>query len=272
MSDPSNNNNQPLTLAESIRRKIAEAQAAAAKSSSSEGKTESSNKNAVMPLRSHDNTGFQTSRNELKVGSMCGAYALDKLIHTGGFARIFEAEHELLSRRVAIKVLTKERVGKPYTVKRMQEEARALCALRNQHVIEVHDFGIHRAGHPFIILELVQAPTLKELLDSSGQPPAPITMQIIEQLAPPFLEKSLTDYKNAHSTRMPQKPEALSDQMFNVFTQALDKVQGRRHGSVQEFVVAVENALRGGYWRLLFFLDQLNALPYIAGVGGRRLN
>lgn len=343
MSDPKGKNEfednmTPLTLAESIRRKIAEAQASGNRTPLAESEEPSGSHpqggRGILSL-SQDSVAFQLYRHELKVGSMCGAYSLLKLIHNGNFARIFEAKHELLDRRVAIKVLKGEHVSETYTVKRIQEEAMALSTLRSPHVAEVHDFGITGAGYPYIIMELVQAPSLRDLFDSNGCTTAPITMQIIEQIgkalsdahkhgiiygslkpehvlvenstegevcvrlldflcayrddllplpepsldvapylspeqfsgqppqvqsdvyslaclayqmltgALPFPENSFADYAVAHTDKTPKKPDELSALVFNVLLKAMDKDPGRRHETVQEFVVALENAILG---------------------------
>lgn len=328
-------NDQPLTLAESIRRKIAEAQAAGVRTPLAESGETGGQGSASTPQLNMETVLSQLKRNELKVGSTCGTYGLLKLIHNGNFAKIFESGHELLDRRLAVKVLNVEHASDTYMVKRLQEEARALSAIRSPHAVEVHDFGIDRTGHPYTVLELVQGPSLRYLFDSNACTPAPITMQVIVQIgdafsdahrhgikyanlkpehvlvekstestvcvklvdffsacrderlppiepsldvapylspeqfsgqpprvqsdvyslaclafqmltgALPFQENSLPDYAIAHTTKMHQKSDGLSDLVNNVFLKALDKDPGRRHQTVQEFVVALENAILG---------------------------
>ncbi|MCC7530466.1 MAG: serine/threonine protein kinase [Candidatus Melainabacteria bacterium] len=169
---------KPLTLAESIRRKIAEMEHSKAR----ELNGASIPIKTATPASSKITSLPKIPAREIQEGSVIYAYNILTLLHTGESARIFVAEHSLLNRRLAAKILTSSATRDTLKVKRLQEEARALSKLESAHLTAVHDFGIAPTGHPFMIFELVEAPSLEHLLKSKGQPPAEFSMQIIEQV------------------------------------------------------------------------------------------
>ena len=88
-------------------------------------------------------------------------YRLVKLLGEGGMGQVFEAEHEALGRRFALKVLRIE----PFTdeiLKRFQREARALGRVAGVRVAQVTDFGVDDEVGPFYVMELLDGETLEQ--------------------------------------------------------------------------------------------------------------
>jgi serine/threonine-protein kinase len=96
-----------------------------------------------------------------------GHYRVVGPLGTGLFARIYRAVAEPLGRTVVLKVL--ESTAGPHTIshRRFAREARLLSSLRHPNIVELFDYDEGAAGErpPFMVLELVEGPTLKELLD-----------------------------------------------------------------------------------------------------------
>ncbi|MHA7812576.1 MAG: serine/threonine-protein kinase [Phycisphaerales bacterium] len=89
-------------------------------------------------------------------------YTIIRLLGEGGMGSVYEAEQLQPTRRVAIKIL---RIG--YTTKaltrRFQLEAEALARLKHPCIAQVYEVGIDQAiAQPYIAMELVEGPTLKE--------------------------------------------------------------------------------------------------------------
>jgi eukaryotic-like serine/threonine-protein kinase len=201
MSDSDDGDHKPQTLAESIRRKmeaVKNAPVVAPLTTIKEAGGERLHTGAAVVAVNPDNGLLQIASDELEVGSILGAYSVSKLIHSGNTAKIFEAEHSLLNRKLAVKILRSEHNLDTYMVKRLQEEARALSVLKSDHVVDVHDFAIAVTGHPYFILELVHAPSLQELLSSQGPPPEAVSMQIIEQVGEAFSDAHKNGIKYAN--------------------------------------------------------------------------
>ena len=81
-------------------------------------------------------------------------------------SEVRRGEDTLLERPVAVKLLLD--YGDPRSVARFQQEAQILARLQHPNVISVFDTGVD-GGDRFIVMELVEGPTLRELLDTEGR-------------------------------------------------------------------------------------------------------
>jgi eukaryotic-like serine/threonine-protein kinase len=93
-------------------------------------------------------------------GTVIGSYSLLEKIGEGGMGTVWLAEHTLLGRRAAIKLLhptysTNERI-----VERFFNEAKAVAAIADPGIVQVFDFGIHSDGSPYLVMELLEGETL----------------------------------------------------------------------------------------------------------------
>lgn len=91
-------------------------------------------------------------------------YRLQYVLGEGGMGTVYRAEHVLLRKPVAIKVLHAPVASDPGYAAQFLLEARAPCLVRHPGVVDVTDFGHLADGRAFIVMELVEAPTLAELL------------------------------------------------------------------------------------------------------------
>ncbi|HEX8109522.1 MAG TPA: serine/threonine-protein kinase, partial [Kofleriaceae bacterium] len=82
------------------------------------------------------------------------------LIGRGGMGAVYAAEHALLGRPAAIKVLLPELSHKQDIVMRFFNEARAATAIRHPGIIEIYDFGWTPSGAAFIVMERLEGETL----------------------------------------------------------------------------------------------------------------
>jgi eukaryotic-like serine/threonine-protein kinase len=91
-----------------------------------------------------------------------------RVVGEGGMGTVYEAEHLSLGERVAIKVLhTGGDTGARLT-QRLLREARAAARIKSEHVARVNDFGALRDGSPFLVMELVDGPSLARVLRDDG--------------------------------------------------------------------------------------------------------
>jgi eukaryotic-like serine/threonine-protein kinase len=81
-------------------------------------------------------------------------------------SEVHRGEDVVLERPVAIKLLLDH--GDPRSVARFEQEAQILARLQHPNVITVFDTGVD-GGDRFIVMELVEGPTLRELLDAEGR-------------------------------------------------------------------------------------------------------
>jgi serine/threonine-protein kinase len=98
---------------------------------------------------------------------LCDRYRLDRLIGSGGMAQVWEATDAVLGRRVAVKVLHPHLAGDDAFVRRFRQEAIAAARLNNPGIVGVYD-TCSDGGHEAIVMELLEATTLRQLLDERG--------------------------------------------------------------------------------------------------------
>lgn len=115
-----------------------------------------------------------------------GKYRLVRLIGEGGMAQVFEAEHTVLSRRVAVKVLRSILTSTPDVTSRFLLEAKTAAKLDHPNVVQVFDVGVEEDGLIFIVMEMLRGSTLSGLIDQKGRLPSsrvvPIVLQVLSAL------------------------------------------------------------------------------------------
>jgi eukaryotic-like serine/threonine-protein kinase len=100
-----------------------------------------------------------------------GRYVLGEVLGTGGMATVWRARDEVLGRDVAVKVLSPQYAADPGFLARFEREARHAARLSHPHLVTVFDCGVDESM-PFIVMELVAGPTLRQVLDRAGTLPA----------------------------------------------------------------------------------------------------
>ena len=93
-------------------------------------------------------------------GATIGQYRVTGVIGQGGMGAVYAAEHALLGRPAAIKVLLPELSQKQEVVMRFFNEARAATAIRHPGIVEIYDFGWTPDGAAFIVMERLDGETL----------------------------------------------------------------------------------------------------------------
>jgi serine/threonine protein kinase len=98
-----------------------------------------------------------------------GRYEVVATLGAGAMGEVLRAKDGKLGREVAIKTV-RNRFGMDPQLfhARFESEARALAALSHPAIVQVHDLGVDEKDEPFLIMELVDGPTLKGLLAERG--------------------------------------------------------------------------------------------------------
>ena len=102
---------------------------------------------------------------------LAGRYRLRRLIAKGGMAEVWQAVDDILGRPVAVKILHPHLAADESFRERFRREAIAAARLTHPSVVATFDTGTD-GGITFIVMELVEGPTLRQILNESG-PMAP---------------------------------------------------------------------------------------------------
>ena len=99
-----------------------------------------------------------------------GRYRIDNMIATGGMSAVYRGLDLRLDRPVALKIMESRYAGDSQFLTRFQREARAVARLKDPGLVAVYDQGID-GQHPFLVMELIEGGTLRELLRERGPMP-----------------------------------------------------------------------------------------------------
>ena len=97
-----------------------------------------------------------------------GRYRLGKKLGEGGMGEVFEAEHEGIGKRVAVKVLHRGYGKSKDVVARFKREARAASRIDHKGITDVTDFGVTDDNRLYFVMELLQGRLLSQALERSG--------------------------------------------------------------------------------------------------------
>jgi eukaryotic-like serine/threonine-protein kinase len=93
-----------------------------------------------------------------------GAYRLIRKLGDGGMGAVYRAEHVALGKPVAIKILHADVARDPRLATTLLREGRLASRAHHPGIVDVTDFGTTRDGRTYLVMELVEWPTLRDLL------------------------------------------------------------------------------------------------------------
>ncbi len=105
------------------------------------------------------------------IDSLVGNYRIIDLLSVGGMGTVYRAEHALLGRIAAVKVLHPEMCANKDIVNRFFNEAKATTAIKHPGIVEIFDFGYMPSGHAFLVMEFLEGMTLAQRIKLRGPLP-----------------------------------------------------------------------------------------------------
>ncbi|MCA9801044.1 MAG: serine/threonine protein kinase [Cyanobacteria bacterium HKST-UBA02] len=93
-----------------------------------------------------------------------GHFEVLSVLGKGGMSTVYKARHILLDRIVAIKFVLPKLVHDEKTIWRFQQEAKAATSLQHPNICGVKEFGLDERGCPFLVMDLIDGQTLKDLI------------------------------------------------------------------------------------------------------------
>ena len=102
------------------------------------------------------------------VPSTIGSYRIVRVIGEGGMGKVYEAVHEAIERRVAIKVLHREFAGNDELTARFFNEARAVNRIEHAGLVQISDDGQQPDGAAYIVMEYLKGESLSKRIERSG--------------------------------------------------------------------------------------------------------
>jgi eukaryotic-like serine/threonine-protein kinase len=115
--------------------------------------------------------------------TLSGRYQLTRKIGEGGMGFVYEAQHTVIGKTVAVKILREKYIDRPTVAQRLVQEARLASSIRNEHIIDITDSGRTDDGRTYVVMELLDGESLADLLRRDGALPEARTVEIARQIA-----------------------------------------------------------------------------------------
>ncbi|MFO0578453.1 MAG: serine/threonine-protein kinase [Polyangia bacterium] len=120
-------------------------------------------------------------------GHRLGAYRIVRMIGEGGMGAVYEARHETLERRVALKTLRPDYARNHEAVARFFNEAKVLSRLEHPCIVQVSDFGQTEDDVLYLVMEFLRGEPLsrrlRKLAEQNQRLPVPVALQMAWQIA-----------------------------------------------------------------------------------------
>lgn len=126
--------------------------------------------------------GARIPQDDLSGTLISERYRVEECLGSGGMGTVWRAEHVLMKKVVAIKVLHPEVIGHGEAVERFRREAQTAAQIEHPNVCLATDFGEMERGGFFLVMEYLEGQTLAELLEQEGRLPPDRALRIIDQI------------------------------------------------------------------------------------------
>jgi serine/threonine-protein kinase len=114
---------------------------------------------------------------------MAGEYRLGRKLGEGGFGAVYEAQHPVLKRRAAVKVLHRVAERDSEAVQRFITEAQAVNQIRSPHIVDIFSFGRLEDGRHFYVMDLLEGEALDSYLSRMSRVDVATTVRLLRPIA-----------------------------------------------------------------------------------------
>ncbi|MFO0841081.1 MAG: protein kinase [Gemmataceae bacterium] len=121
-------------------------------------------------------------RKEALEARKLGQYQLKRRLGAGGMGEVYLAEHVLLRRPCAVKLIRPERTGDPDVLRRFLREVQVTATLTHPNTVQVFDYGQAEDGTVYYAMEYLPGLTLEELVSRLGPLPPARAVALLRQL------------------------------------------------------------------------------------------
>ncbi len=129
-----------------------------------------------------------TLRREAFAAKQLGQYRLKRLLGSGGMGEVYLAEHQMMKRPCAVKLIRPDKAGDPRMLARFEREVRATAKLSHWNSIDIYDFGSTADGTFYYVMEYLPGHNIGEIIEDYGPIPPARTVYLMEQVCAALAE------------------------------------------------------------------------------------
>ena len=175
-----------------------------------------------------------------------GSYRLVRKLGEGGMGEVWLAEHQMLARPAAVKLIRPAMLGvdaerAEVQMTRFEREAQATASLRSPHTINLYDFGRSEDGAFYYVMEFLDGLTLQQLVERFGPVPPERAAFLLAQAC-----DSLAD---AHHARLLHRDIKPANIIVSCFGRRPDHVHVLDFGLVKAFAPGARIRILPSGWR-----------------------
>ncbi|RKH70745.1 serine/threonine-protein kinase [Corallococcus aberystwythensis] len=119
------------------------------------------------------------------LGTQLGEFVIQERIGAGGMGVVYRAEHPIIGKQAAIKVLRAELMSAEQA-QRLLVEARSVNAIRHPGILDIFNFGSLPDGRPYVVMELLQGQSLAAVLSARGRLDVGTAVWMLDQILSPL--------------------------------------------------------------------------------------
>ncbi|MCA9581752.1 MAG: serine/threonine protein kinase [Myxococcales bacterium] len=135
-------------------------------------------------MGNQDQLGFNADFIDPRIGAtVAGRYLVLRPLGSGGMGQVYEARHQVVGNRVALKILHPHLAQHTEYVERFLAEARAAGNIGHPNIVTCVDAGRTDEGIPFLALEFLEGQTLLDMVRNESPLPLPRILHIASQIA-----------------------------------------------------------------------------------------
>jgi tRNA A-37 threonylcarbamoyl transferase component Bud32 len=123
-----------------------------------------------------------TLRREAFAAKQLGQYRLKKKLGSGGMGDVYLAEHQMMKRPCAVKIIRPDRARDPRMLARFEREVRATAKLSHWNSIDIYDYGRTADGTFYYVMEYLPGHNIGEIVEEYGPIPAGRTVYLLDQV------------------------------------------------------------------------------------------
>jgi serine/threonine-protein kinase len=124
----------------------------------------------------------EAMRRDLSEARKLGQYLLKQRLGVGGMGEVYLAEHVLLRRPCAVKLIAPERAGEPRNLLRFEREVQTTATLTHPNTVQIFDYGHAADGTFYYAMEYLPGLTLEQLVETDGPLPPARAVHFLRQV------------------------------------------------------------------------------------------
>jgi serine/threonine-protein kinase len=129
-----------------------------------------------------------TLRRQAFAARQLGQYRLKQRLGSGGMGEVYLAEHQMMKRPCAVKLIRPEKAGDPRILARFEREVRATAKLSHWNSIDIYDYGRTADGTFYYVMEFLPGHNIGEMVEEYGTIPAGRAIYLMDQVCAALAE------------------------------------------------------------------------------------